>query len=280
MLNKRFPMTLLSVLVLLAMALAACTSAEKETPAPTGKKITEMRDLASFSVVEMTLNGSLTIRQGDKESITIETDDNLMDLITTKVLLGKLTIGFARGYDIRCEECPVLELTLIKLDGIISSGLGSIRVIDLDTESLDIRSDGLGSITIDGAIVENKIDIDSSSLGAMDLKDIKAKEISTDISGLGGIKVSGEVDVQSVRLDGLGTYDAEDLKSRDCTVKVDVRNILTDTDSSLCVVTVYVTEELDVILKTDADSPFNVCYKGNPEVTQDVIGGGSVNKIQ
>ena len=51
------------------------------------------------------------------------------------------------------------------------------------------------------------------------------------------------------------------------------------TGAPSCVVTVNVSDILDVTLKTDADDALNVCYKGTPEVTKDVSGGGDVIKI-
>ena len=85
--------------------------------------------------------------------------------------------------------------------------------------------------------------------------------------------MSGKVDQQIVNSSGLGLYNAEELESNICTVKLEA--IESQSDVSVCIIVVNVSDSLIVSLKGEVD----VCYRGNPEVFQSISGSGIVKKL-
>ena len=61
-----------------------------------GDIVKESRDVDGFDRIVVTGAGTVIITQGGSESLTIETDDNLMEYIETEVSGNTLEIGFTR----------------------------------------------------------------------------------------------------------------------------------------------------------------------------------------
>ena len=91
---KRLSMWL-ALMVLMAASLAcAVPFVGIRTIKGSGNVVTEERDVSGFDRVALSGFGEVIITQGDKESLTVETDDNLMRYIETKVRGGTLELGF------------------------------------------------------------------------------------------------------------------------------------------------------------------------------------------
>src|SRR5262245_27179722 len=71
-----------------------------------GHVITESLAVSDFTEVDFSGFGELTLVQGESESLTIETDDNLLPYIKTTVSQGTLAIGFDEG-----PTTPILRPT-------------------------------------------------------------------------------------------------------------------------------------------------------------------------
>ncbi|HSG68712.1 MAG TPA: DUF2807 domain-containing protein, partial [Bacteroidales bacterium] len=57
-----------------------------------GKVVKQLRDVKGFNSLEVGGAFTVYLSQGDKESLTIEADENLLDLITTEVHGDRLEI--------------------------------------------------------------------------------------------------------------------------------------------------------------------------------------------
>src|SRR4051794_29395751 len=65
-----------------------------------GVKRTETRTVSGFTGIALSVPGQLEVRLGPTESVTIETDENILPLIETTVTHGSLQIRTPRGQDI------------------------------------------------------------------------------------------------------------------------------------------------------------------------------------
>ena len=83
----------LKVFGLLTIGLLFITACGLGTIQGSGDVITESRDVSGFDSVSLSGIGRVIITQGDDESLTIETDDNLMKYITSEVRDGTLELG-------------------------------------------------------------------------------------------------------------------------------------------------------------------------------------------
>ncbi|MGZ7107850.1 MAG: GIN domain-containing protein, partial [Methanobacterium sp.] len=70
------------IIVLLLLAVIAASGCTNQSTG-SGKVINQTRDVASFNQIDFNGAGELIITQGDKESVTVQADDNLMNNIKT-----------------------------------------------------------------------------------------------------------------------------------------------------------------------------------------------------
>jgi hypothetical protein len=206
--------------------------------------ITESREVSGFDSVSHTGIGRVIITQGDKESLSIEADDNLLEHITSEVKNGALELGF--NENVRFESTSSITFTvgakdIVELD---STGTGSFEIDDLGTEKLRILKTGTGNILIDALTATNLV---------------------VNADGTGDIELAGRVVNQELDLKGTGNYDAPDLESQ--TASVDV----TGTGS----VVLWVLDSLDVEIVGIS----KVSYYGSPDVTQNITGTGSLTSL-
>jgi hypothetical protein len=210
----------------------------------------ESRDVSGFDEIVVTGAGTVIITQGVSESLTIETDDNLMKYIETEVTGNTLEIGFTRdtafspgggGKMLEPSEGFVFTISVINLKAITLSGAARVEVDKLKTGGLDIVLSGAGDVDLD--------DLNADSLGVV-------------VSGAGDVQVIGNVETQNVRLNGLGRYQAYDLKSKVADVTI----------SGAGGAEVWVTEVLDVVISGAGD----VRYYGDPSINPEISGLGRI----
>jgi hypothetical protein len=95
-------------------------------------------------------------------------------------------------------------------------------------------------------------------------EDIKTDRLAVIIRGAGNVKTTGEADEQQITMSGSGTYQAQNLKSKE------VKILVAGAGSAI----VRVSEELDA----EISGVGSVEYIGDPTVRQDVIGAGQVRR--
>jgi hypothetical protein len=209
-----------------------------------GNIITEERDVSGFDRVTLAGFGEVNIAQGETESLTVSTDDNIMPYVRSEVRNNTLILdldneGWNRSYD--PSEGIHFNLVVKDLNRIDNSGAGTMMVEKLESDSLYV---------------------DLSGVGTLEIGDLTASELIVHQSGAGTVVVSGQVDGQELSHSGVGSYHAADMESK--TAILDI--------SGAGSATIWVTESLDIHISGLG----NVIYYGNPRITQDVSGLGKL----
>ena len=206
---------------------------------------TEDVKVSNFDQVNFSTIGELTITQGDRESLMIEAESNVMSRITTSVRGGTLYIEMKSGiWNVVPTKPLKYDLTVKELTALDLSGLGNVYAGAIDTDRLDLDVSGAGKIVI---------------------RSLTADILEVEHTGLGQCELSGQVRRQEVVLTGASEYDAADLESEKAEV------VLTGLGKA----TVWATETLDIELSGAG----SVSYYGNPRVTQNVTGLGKVKSL-
>ena len=231
--------------IALTLALTACpfTSADSDRPAinPSSIQLTQQREVSGFNRVVFSAFGTLIISQGDRESLSIQSADNLLPLISSSVSGGTLTIEAARG--VRFSGFPQATLTLIvkDLSAISLNGIGAIQAQALNSPALTISERGAGSIS---------------------LTNLTAESLVIEQTGTGDLRLSGNATSQQLTLRGTGNYLAADLRSAQTTVMLEGRGNAT----------IWATESLAI----RTSGPGKLSYWGAPTLTQEKIGIGGI----
>lgn len=212
-----------------------------------GNIVTEARQVTSFKRIELSGAGDLTITQGEGYSLTVRTDDNLMEYVKTELLGDTLVLSFtdeARNKNLRPTQGWNYEITVEELEELRIAGAGTITSDSLQGDELTISISGSGDIR---------------------LSNLRIDELDLQISGMGEVEMDGEITRQNFTVSGSGDIDAGDLAGEDVTVAIQGTGN----------VTVWASETLLVTIAGSGD----VNYYGSPEIVQNILGFGSVTNL-
>ncbi|MBA4383126.1 MAG: hypothetical protein C0410_00165 [Anaerolinea sp.] len=278
------------VLMVLAFALSACSinghsiTFNSEHINGSGTIVTEDRSVNGFDKVDLQSIGNLTIIEGDKESLTIKADDNVMQYITSEVFNDTLEIGMEPNLSLDPSRDIEYTLTVKSLSSVVLSGFGNINAAELNAEDMEIklsgsgnmtlgtlksenallRVSGFGNINVKEMIVDQPV-LEISGSGDIDVKKLQAVTMNLKISGFGNADITGTTNDQEIQIVGSGNYHGQDLESEIASVKI----------TGFGDATVWAKTNLDVTITGSG----NLEYYGSPKVTQTMTGFGKVNSL-
>lgn len=241
-----------------------------------GKVKSQQRNVDSFSAIKLTCSADLYISQGP-QSITVKTDENILELIETKVEDGTLYVS-VKGRGFRSVEGLDVIITVPDLEKIHSSGSGDIEFEDvfktsdlyinlsgsgdLDAEfnatNLELKINGSGDSDISGIMGKFKVSVSGS--GDVDAENLKLEECYIKNSGSGDLSLEGKTNNLIVSQHGSGDLDAYHFTAVNATI----------TNSGSADMTLNVVESLKVTLNGSGD----LTYRGDPQKV-DVRSNGS-----
>jgi hypothetical protein len=189
----------------LAIALLAHFNAFGGSSGParngSGTPASQVRDVAPFSSIELAGANTVVIRVGEKQSVVVMADENLLDRVTTEVQSGNLVIANTPG-NITTKSPMSVEVTLPALSALTLSGSGTISVNGLQTESLEVALPGSGTIT--GSGTATRLDVMVSGSGTVQFTQVVADEAQVVLRGSGSIFVTASRSLNA-SLSGTGT---------------------------------------------------------------------------
>jgi len=232
---------LFSVLLLFAAIFTACNA---RIIRGSGNLITEARQVSNFDSIDLSGVGDVIITQGGSESLSVETDDNIMNYLETVVENGTLKLGFKPGFNMIDPSRLIFNVGVDDLTGLTISGSGNIKSDMIVTDQLEVAVSGSGEVQI---------------------TNLSASRVSAEISGSGEVILDGDASAQDVAISGSGSYQADDLCS--ASVRVDV--------SGSGEATVCATETLDA----DVSGSGSVNYYGQASVSFSGSGSGNIQHL-
>ena len=204
-----------------------------------GNIITQERKVTAFSKVHLKGSGKVFLTPGEKQSLEIKTDDNIMAFIETNVSGNKLTIS--HGYHHLRPTALKINIAVEKLEGVGISGSGDI----------------LG----ESRFLTDTLYAEISGSGDIDME-VETVLLETKISGSGSIQLSGKAEDHTVSISGSGEINAFDMDAKHVSVKI--------SGSGDCKVSA--SESLDAKISGSGD----VYYRGRPQVNTKISGSGSL----
>jgi len=204
--------------------------------------VTEPREVSDFERVALRCPAGeavLIITQGQKEALTIQARQKIVNRIKTTVKAGQLTITIGGIWSDRLGDMlqtsltrPQITycLTVSRLVDLQILGFAQVRLDGLDTERLGLTFSGAGGVRI-GALTAGLLEVD--------------------LRWAGQVEVAGKVTEQRVQV-SLGTYSAPKLESRKAEVTL----------KGAGYATVWAVDALDLNVR----GPGGVAYYGTPTI--------------
>lgn len=229
------------VLIVLALAASslACSLFTRavdlnfDTVSGNGVGGTQEREVGSFNAVRVGNQGNLHIESGERVSIRIEAEENLLDYLDTRVSGGTLIFETRRNSNLR-NTMPINYYLTVPNDLLTA---------------IEVQSSG----DVNGpALRANQFEIRVNSSGDVYLQDLQAERLTVTINSSGNVTIdSGSVVHQTVNINSSGNYEAQGLESQVADVNL--------TSSGNASVTVL--ETLQANLKSSGD----LQYYGDPQ---------------
>ena len=196
-----------------ALLLAACALAIPAAPAlaspldwisgnsiqGSGKLQKQAREVGSFHGVALNVPGTVELRIGNTDSVTIEADDNILPLIDTVVENGTLRIRPARRNTNFRQSSLNIVIQARQVERVSVGGSGSITATGLRAEKLRFDVGGSGSI---------------------DARDLDSRAVAIAIGGSGNFKASGKTEQLTASIGGSGNIQAGRLAAREVQVSI------------------------------------------------------------
>jgi hypothetical protein len=177
--------------VMMALFQSGCTKTENvvgnEQITGSGKLVSQTRDVGTFSGIQVTNFAKVLITQDTVESLRIESDDNVIDLVSTSVSNGILIIGLRDGSYRNAKVNVYVSMRIIRL--LESTGTAEFSTMNsIQTDSLVCRIRGTGIITMTGSTTTERVEIIGS--GSVNNFGLTSSLCYASISGVGKVEVN------------------------------------------------------------------------------------------
>lgn len=189
---------LVSLLAILLLMLSACN-----VVIGSGGRVTESRSVSDFDSISLNGSGDVIIEQGGEESLTIETNDNIMQYVTTEVRDGTLHLAVEAPNAVLFTRI-VFTVGVVDLSGLEIAGSGSIKGDGIETDQLEVSVGGSGNVELEGTATRQTIDIAGS--GRYKGGDLRSETADVSIAGSGKATVWA-TDGLDVSIAGSGTVE-------------------------------------------------------------------------
>lgn len=228
-----------------------------------GKVIIENRDITGFTGINVSEGISVEVEIGEKETVRVETDENLIEILRTEkkgdvlnVYLDK-NVGKSFALKVYVMTKSIKELK--------ASSAGRIAITNpIEGDQFKFNASSAGHIEL-RSVSGKTCNINTSSAGVVAFKAITAETADIDASSSGRIEVSsGTVSDVSLEASSGGNIKLTNVKATTCNANA----------SSSGFISIEVSDKL----KAKASSGGEIKYKGDCKVDVDVSSGGKVNK--
>jgi hypothetical protein len=235
----------LKILPFAVIAILALSSCEKVVGE--GPIVTQERVYSDFNAVEVNITGNLTYTQGNEYKLILHAQQNILDIIQTRVDGNELIIKFRDGKNVKAHEEIDIELVTPNLNRMKLGGAANIKLEGLvEANNLELRLSGSGNIMAE----ELKI----------------TGELYGNLSGSGNIDVTaGEAASTKFRLSGSGNITADAVVAANSNAEI----------SGSGNIRLQATNQLSAKISGSG----SIYYRGTPQVTVQVSGSGSVRAL-
>jgi hypothetical protein len=218
--RKESRRSLTIALAALSVLAVGCNYAARvsDQVAGSGNRKTERREVGEFD--ELLVKGAyrVEVTSGQSLSVEVEADDNVLPLIKTEVVGGRLTITQSRGF--KMGALPRVRIGVPDMKFVAIDGASDFELAGVANERLGINVDGAGRLRASGET--DALDVELNGAARIDAGSLRARNVNVEsngaglttvhatetlnatLNGVGGVDYYGEPKVVNPKINGLG----------------------------------------------------------------------------
>jgi hypothetical protein len=236
-------MKILTALLFVMVTLTSCTFDYRSVNA-SGNVIKQDRNISDFSGIKAAGPVDVEVKQAGNYRVTVEADDNIMDLLIIRREGNSLLIKLRDNVRIKNAATLKVYVEMPHLKSVDIAGSGNVKSVGL---------------------IENNDEVDVDIAGSGDVYlEVRTPKVSASVAGAGKTHIEGETRTLKVDIAGSGDVDAAKLKSEEAKVNIGGSGN----------VKVFASLKLDISIAGSGD----VVYYGTPEISKSVVGSGNIRQ--
>lgn len=151
-----------------------------------GVKETIHRKISDFSAISIQGGFDIQYTQGEKPSLSITGDDNIIKDVITTVNGSTLHLSINKSFS---SSLPIhIVITSPKLSSVKTNGSSDIELNEIKTERLELELNGSVDLHANGTATE--LNINLTGAGDANIKSLTTKIANVDIKGSGDINLT------------------------------------------------------------------------------------------
>jgi Putative auto-transporter adhesin, head GIN domain len=177
-------------------------------PLTVGSGVTkhETREVSPFTGVQISNSFEATVTVGDKTSVALDVDDNLLALVKTEVRDGLLHVEYASGHSIKASKPQKVTIVAPRLDSIRASGASKVMVTSSEGKTLKLEAEGASKIELKEMASDS---VEVKILGASNVTlSGRAKKLKLEVTGASKIN-AGQASFESASVELSGASSGE-----------------------------------------------------------------------
>jgi len=189
-------MKLLGFVIFIASLIvsSACNMANVTGIRGSGNAKTETRNLSGFKQIKAGGAIKLEVAAQKDFGVSVETDDNLLEYITTEISGDTLIIGSKDR--ISPTSAIKVAVSMPELTGMDISGASTATVSSVKTDSLELTASGASKIKINGQA--QTLEADASGASGIDAENLPAENAKAEASGASSVTVNAVNHVDAI----------------------------------------------------------------------------------
>lgn len=188
-LEYKMKRTLLFILLLSTLLLISCNGVYHSSVVGNGDTIKKEISAAEFSTVDASHAFDIRIVVGNKTSVSVETDENIIEYVKVYVKNNTLYLGIENNININGTIKATISTP--ELDKVDLSGACKINVDGINTDKFAIDMSGACKGNFSG--MTDKLDIDLSGATKINSIDLIAEDVKIDVSGASKCEIYSSV---------------------------------------------------------------------------------------
>lgn len=156
-----------------------------------GRIVSEPRGVSDFRAIETNGAADIHVRVGERPSVIVTADDNLLPYLRTEVSDGVLRVGSVGSF--RTRTAPQIYVTVPDLSSALTRGSGDIDVSGVNNRELELVTQGSGNIRADGRT--GRLDAKIEGSGDAELRAMQAARADVSVSGSGDAWIGSIADL-------------------------------------------------------------------------------------